>query len=106
MKMKPQRHQTKKASKKFAGVSGITQETAKTAKKRGSPGQNASSKEVATRNFFAPLRTTGMDTDYASTETSPQETTAAKTGRPPPIVLTSAVNLIKGKKGKVVPVLN
>jgi hypothetical protein len=37
--------------------------------------------------------------DSASTETSPREaTTTAKTGRPPPIVLTFAVNLIQLQK--------
>jgi hypothetical protein len=37
-----------------------------------------------------------MDTDSSSTETTPQETaTAAKIGRPPPIILTSTVNLIQ-----------
>jgi hypothetical protein len=41
---------------------------------------------------------TEMDMDSASTEASPQETTTAKTGRPPPIVLTSAVNLIQLQK--------
>jgi hypothetical protein len=40
-----------------------------------------------------------MDTDSASTETSPLETsTTTKTGRPPPTVLTSAVNLIHLQK--------
>jgi hypothetical protein len=59
----------------------------------------ASPKEVDTRNFFAPLRTTDMDMDFASTDTSPRETTTtAKTGRRPPIVLTSAVNLIQLQK--------
>jgi hypothetical protein len=48
---------------------------------------------VATRNFFAPLMTTGMETDSSNT---PQEEAApVKTGRPSPIVLTSAVNLIQ-----------
>jgi hypothetical protein len=50
---------------------------------------------AATRNFFAPLRKTRMDTDSASTETnSEEEAVPGKAGRPPPIVLTSAVNLI------------
>jgi hypothetical protein len=39
-----------------------------------------------------------MDTDAASTEASPRETTTAKSGRPPPIILTSAVNLIQLQK--------
>jgi hypothetical protein len=56
-------------------------------------------KEVATRKFFAPLRSSDMDTDSANIEATPREAAApAKTGRPPPIVLTSAVNLILLKK--------
>jgi hypothetical protein len=39
-----------------------------------------------------------MDTYSAITEISPRETTAAKTGRPPPIALTTAVNLIQLQK--------
>jgi hypothetical protein len=76
-----------------------TQETAETSKKvvvEPTPQPVITyPKVVATRNFFAPQQTTEMDTDSASTEPSPQETTTAKTGRPPPIVLTSAVNLIQ-----------
>jgi hypothetical protein len=56
-------------------------------------------KEVSTRNLFAPLRTCNMATDSANTESSPSEATApAKTGRPPPITLTSAVNLVQLQK--------
>jgi hypothetical protein len=48
-------------------------------------------KEVVTRNYFAPLRTAEMDTDASGTEAMPHEGAApVKTGRPPPIVLTSA----------------
>jgi hypothetical protein len=40
-----------------------------------------------------------MDTHSLSIETTPQETaTAAKTGRPPPIILTSTVKLIQLQK--------
>jgi hypothetical protein len=40
-----------------------------------------------------------MDTDSASTEASPDEPTAtSKIGRPPPIILTSAINLIQLQK--------
>jgi hypothetical protein len=54
---------------------------------------------AATRNFFAPLRTAIMDTDCACTETNPEEEAVpGKAGRPPPIVLTSAVNLIQLQK--------
>jgi hypothetical protein len=49
---------------------------------------------VVTQNFFAPLRGAEMDT-----EGSPREESAAgKAGRPPPIVLTSATNLIQLQK--------
>jgi hypothetical protein len=80
-----------------------SQETAETAKRAATlPTANSGPKEVPTRNFFAPLRTTSMDTDSSSTENTPQETattpTAAKTGRPPPIILTSTVNLIQLQK--------
>jgi hypothetical protein len=52
-------------------------------------------KEVATRNFFAPLQVSDMDMDSANTEATPRDAAApAKTGRPPPKILTSAVNLI------------
>jgi hypothetical protein len=51
-------------------------------------------KEAATRNFFAPLRESDMDTDSTKTEATPREAAApAKPGRPPSKVLTSAVNL-------------
>jgi hypothetical protein len=55
-----------------------------------------SSAKVATKNFFAPLRTTNMDTDAPGTESSAtEETFPGKVSRPPPIVLTSAINLIQ-----------
>jgi hypothetical protein len=45
---------------------------------------------------FGPLRTIDMDTDSASTESTPREkTTTAKTCRPPPVVLISAIKLIQ-----------
>jgi hypothetical protein len=54
--------------------------------------------EVPTRNFFAPLRSAEMETgeeaaDDAS-ENQEQQATPSVIGRPPPIVLTSEVNLI------------
>jgi hypothetical protein len=56
-------------------------------------------KEVATKHFVVPLRTTEMDTDSASSKaTSCKETPPGKTGRSPPIILTSAVNLIQLQK--------
>jgi hypothetical protein len=52
-------------------------------------------KEVVTRNFFAPFRATDMDTDVSGTEAnSNEEAVPGKTGRPPPIILTSTTNLI------------
>jgi hypothetical protein len=79
-----------------------TQEAAKTPKKaaiQSTPQPEITSpKEVATRNFYAPMRTTEMDTDAANTEASPQEAPAPKTGRPPPIILTSTNNLIHLQK--------
>jgi hypothetical protein len=63
-------------------------------------------KEVATWNFFVPLRVGDTGSDSANSEATPREAAApAKTGRPPPIVLTSAVNLIllqKHLKGVVI----
>jgi hypothetical protein len=54
--------------------------------------------EVPTRNFFAPLRASGMDvaeeTIDQPNEEQPQPS-SGKSGRPPPIVLTSATNLIQ-----------
>jgi hypothetical protein len=53
--------------------------------------------QVPKRNIFAPLRTSGMDvveetTDKPDTE---QQPSTSKTGRPPPIVLTSTTNLMQ-----------
>jgi hypothetical protein len=51
------------------------------------------------KKFFAPLRATNMDTNSSGSETTPQEETVpAKTCRPPPIILTSATNLIQLQK--------
>jgi hypothetical protein len=56
-------------------------------------------KKISTHNFFAPLRAADMDTDSAGSEASTNVATApGKTGRPPPIILTSAVNLIQLQK--------
>jgi hypothetical protein len=53
--------------------------------------------QVPTRNFYAPLRTSEMDvvetTDNHGTEE--QQPSSSKTGRPPPIVLTSSTNLMQ-----------
>jgi hypothetical protein len=52
-------------------------------------------KAVSTHNFFAPL-STGMGTETAGTEnTLPEQEAPRKSGRPPPIVMTSTTNLIK-----------
>jgi hypothetical protein len=60
----------------------------------------APSTKVATKNFFAPLLTANMDTDSPAAESSPatEEAVPTKAGRPPPIVLTSATNLIQLQK--------
>jgi hypothetical protein len=57
--------------------------------------------EVATTNYFAPLRTSEMDVELPVAEGSTQkpdrglqQESASKSGRPPPIVLTSTTNLI------------
>jgi hypothetical protein len=54
------------------------------------------------RNFFAPLRTAEMDLESAlmeatseSTASETQQALSSKAGRPPPIILTSSVNLIQ-----------
>jgi hypothetical protein len=55
--------------------------------------------KVATKNFFGPLRTNNMDTDTPDTEsTTTEKAVQEKLGRPPPIVLTSANNLIQLQK--------
>jgi hypothetical protein len=59
----------------------------------------ASTVEVTTKNFFAPLRTTNMDTDAPGTEsTTTEKAVPEKSGRPPPIVLAYATNLIQLQK--------
>jgi hypothetical protein len=61
-----------------------TNETAPTSKKAACTAVDTHPKEVATRNFFAPLRASDMDTDSANTEATPREAAApAKPGRPP-----------------------
>jgi hypothetical protein len=50
---------------------------------------------VLTRNFFALLRTTDIDTEIAGVEETVQEQEdPRKLGRPPPIITTSAMNII------------
>jgi hypothetical protein len=52
-------------------------------------------KVVLTRNFFAPLRTTDMDTMTTGTEnTLPDQKAPRKPGRSPPVMMTSTTNLI------------
>jgi hypothetical protein len=53
-------------------------------------------KAVLTRNFFTPLGTTDMDTETTEAEnTLPEHEAPNKSGRPPPIVMTSTTNLIR-----------
>jgi hypothetical protein len=63
--------------------------------------------DVATRNYFAPLRTTEMECEGSANEVADnpenpedevQQRPASQTGRPPPIVLTSEENLIRLQK--------
>jgi hypothetical protein len=57
-----------------------------------------SAPKITTRNFFAPLRAT-METDSSGMEDkTEEEAVAEKTCRPPPIILTSTVNLIQLQK--------
>jgi hypothetical protein len=74
-----------------------SQEATNTPKKATLP---TPSGKVATRNFFAPLRTANMDTDPPAAEPSSaaQETVPGKTGRPPAIILTSVTNLMQLQK--------
>jgi hypothetical protein len=60
----------------------------------------APSTKVAIRNFFASLRSANMDTDFPAAVSSPaaEEAVPAKAGRPPPIFLTSATNLMQLQK--------
>jgi hypothetical protein len=58
--------------------------------------------EVPTKNFFAPLRTAEMDVERTLVESTSdeanselQQLSSNKSGRPPPIVLTTATNLMK-----------
>jgi hypothetical protein len=55
---------------------------------------------VATQNFFIPLRSTEMEADHGdnmdhSTEGQHEKVPSSQAGRPPPIVLTSRVNLVQ-----------
>jgi hypothetical protein len=71
-------------------ISSDTSETAKKSALKQPP------KTVPTRNFFAPLKTNGVNTETAGAENTLQETEASrKSGRPPPLVMTSTTNLIQ-----------
>jgi hypothetical protein len=73
-----------------------TNEAAPTSKKPAAEEKNTPNKEVATRNFFAPLRGSRMDTDSSVTEaTTREEAVPSTAGRPPPIILTANANLIQ-----------
>jgi hypothetical protein len=53
-------------------------------------------KAVSTCKFFAPHRTIVMDTETAGTEhILPEQEALRKSGRPPPVVMTSTTNLIQ-----------
>jgi hypothetical protein len=73
-----------------------TNEAAPTSKKPAAETNSTPKQEVATRNFFAPLRQSTMDTDSSGAEaTTLEEAVPGKAGRPPPIILTSTTNLIQ-----------
>jgi hypothetical protein len=78
----------------------ISNDTSQTAKKSiiSAPKSTAGklpTKAVITRNFFAPLRTSDMDMETTGAEnTLPEKEAPRKSGRPPPIVMTSTTNLI------------
>jgi hypothetical protein len=56
-------------------------------------------KAVPTKNFFAPLRVATMATEpYSVEESLQEEASGSRTGRPPPIVITAATNLLQLKK--------
>jgi hypothetical protein len=92
------------ASKKFGGANGTTPpKPPPTSKKAVPTGAFAPATtppmEITTRNFFSPLRAAKIDTESAGSGAPSSEATApGKTGRPPPIILTSAVNLIQLQK--------
>jgi hypothetical protein len=79
----------------------ISNDTLKTAKKSTKPVPTSTDvklppKAMLTRNFFTPLRTTDIDTEATGAENAQQEQEdSIKTGRPPPIVMTSTANLIR-----------
>jgi hypothetical protein len=78
------------------GGSGATDETDGTKRR---PPSTYPPKEIVTRNFFAPFGAADMDTDSSGTETtSKEEAVPGKTGRPPPTVLTSTINMIQLQK--------
>jgi hypothetical protein len=73
-----------------------TAEAARSPKKAAVP---PSTGEVPVKNFFTPLRANSMDTDAPVTVSNPTEAAAPeKSSRQPPIVLTSAANLIQLQK--------
>jgi hypothetical protein len=54
--------------------------------------------QVPTMNFFAPLRADNMETANEPNGQQDQQALTNKAGRPPPIVLTSKINLIALQK--------
>jgi hypothetical protein len=73
-----------------------TAEAAHSPKKAAVPTQTG---QESTKNYYASLRATDMNTEATVTEPIPPEATAqGKTGRPPKIALTSTVNLIQLQK--------
>jgi hypothetical protein len=79
----------------------IFNDSSQTAQKSTKPVQTSAAvkmppKAVLTRNFFAPLRTTDMDTETTEAEnTLPVHEVPRYSGRPTPIEMTSNMNLIR-----------
>jgi hypothetical protein len=79
----------------------ISNDTSQTAKKSkiSAPKSAAGklpTKTMISRNFFAHRRTNDMDTETTGTEnTLPEKEAPRKSGRPPPILMTSITNLIR-----------
>jgi hypothetical protein len=64
-----------------------TAESAPTSKKTNAAVDSNQKVDVTTRNYFAPLRVTSMDTDTAGAETTTlEEQISGKAGSPPPII--------------------
>jgi hypothetical protein len=72
----------------------ISNNTLQTARKSTKPVPTSAA--MLTHNFFAPLRTTDMDTETTEAEnTLPEQEASRKPGRPLPVVMTFITNLVR-----------